>query len=228
MTFSIATHDPDSGWFAAGAVTAMPAVGKLVTHARAGVGAACTQATINPYLAIDGLAQLADGGHAQPVLKELVSADPGREFRQAGLVDRHGGAWGWTGEQTPQWAGHLAHPHVVVQGNRLVGPETLEATLEAFQQRDGQVLAHRILEALAAGEATGADTKGALSANLTVFATEDYPLWDVRVDHAEDPVATLRSLVDEFEQELLPQVRKLPTRADPMGEAVREQTGSVG
>lgn len=228
MTFSIAAHEPRSGQFAAGAVTAMPAVGKLVTYAQAGVGAACTQATINPYLALDGLERLAQGGRAPEALRALVEADPGRDFRQAGMVDREGGAWAWTGSETPEWAGHLTRPNVSVQGNRLVGPETVEAVLETFEKRDGQVLAHRILEALAAGEETGADTKGALSANLTVFDTEAYPLWDVRVDHADDPVARLRELTEEFETELLPQIEKLPTRDDPMGDATREQAGSIG
>lgn len=225
MTFSIAAYEPATGQFAAGAVTAMPAVGKLVTYAQAGVGAACTQAIVNPYLALDGLKRLAQGSSASEALAPLVDQDPGKDFRQCGIVDRAGGSWAWTGAQTLAWSGHLTRPNVSVQGNRLVGPETVSAVLEAFEDHRGQALARRVLEALAAGEATGADTKGALSANLTVFDTEAYPLWDVRVDHADDPVARLRELTDEFESELLPHVVKLPTRADPMGDAAREQAG---
>ena len=45
MTFSIAAFDQESGEVAVGAVTAMPAVGKLVTHARAWVHAASPTAS---------------------------------------------------------------------------------------------------------------------------------------------------------------------------------------
>jgi uncharacterized Ntn-hydrolase superfamily protein len=51
----------------------------------------------------------------------------------------------------------------VAQGNRLVGPETLDATLAAFANHADRELAERLLLALKAGESTGADTKGALS-----------------------------------------------------------------
>lgn len=227
MTFSIAAFDQESGEVAVGAVTAMPAVGKLVTHARAGVGAACTQATLNPYLAIDALDGLADGKLAKAALDDVIIDDPGKDVRQCGVVDTHGGSHAWTGADTPEWSGHRVAPCVTAQGNRLVGPETLDAVVAAFEAAEGQVLARRILAALEAGEATGADRHGAVSATLTVFSTEDYPLWDVRVDHADAPVARLRELVDEFEEALLPIVRALPTRADPLGDAARHEGESL-
>lgn len=61
--------------------------------------------------------------------------------------------------------------------------------------------------------------------SLVVHAAEDYPLWDLRVDHAEDPAAELRRLHRELGEALLPAIATLPTRADPLGEMVREQLG---
>lgn len=104
-----------------------------------------------------------------------------------------------------------------------MGTETIDATLEAFSAHDDLDLAHRLLEALEAGESTGADTEGALSGAIYVMSTEQYPLWDVRVDHAEDPAAALRDLVGEFEEGLLPQIRKMSTRDDYVGQMTREQ-----
>lgn len=61
MTFSIVARCPRSGQFGVAAATAMPAVGKLLSHAAAGAGAVATQAQVNPYLGLDGLALLRQG-----------------------------------------------------------------------------------------------------------------------------------------------------------------------
>lgn len=228
MTFSIVARDPGTGELAVGAITAMVGVGKLVTHARARTGAVATQATINPYLAFDGLAHMADGRGAREALDAVIADDPGRDYRQCGMIDAAGGVAAWTGEQTPDWSGHLLDTDVAAQGNRLVGPETLDAVVQAFHDHGDREMAWRIYEALKAGEETGADKKGAISATVTVMSTEAYPLWDVRVDHADEPVSALRELMEEFEEQLLPQIRKLSTREDQEGRLVREQGGSIG
>jgi uncharacterized Ntn-hydrolase superfamily protein len=185
---------------------------------------------MNPYLAIDGLRRLADGGNTPDVLSDLIEADPGRELRQLGMIDTAGRVDAWTGSLTPQWSGHRSGDNVMTQGNRLVGPETLDATLNAFADNADKPLAERILCALEAGEHTGADTLGALSGTITVVDTEEYPLWDLRVDHADDPAAALRRLFQLTSEQLIPQVEQLPTRADPMGAATRralEEASSV-
>lgn len=222
MTFSIVARCTRTGQLGVGAITAMMGVGKLCTYAQAGVGAAASQATMNPYLAIDGLRMVAGGGAAPDVLKTLIDADSGRDFRQFGLIDAQGRAAAWTGTGTPEWSGHLESEDAVAQGNRLVGPETLEETLNAFAEHVDLELAERLLLALEAGEATGADTKGALSGAIYVVETEEYPLWDLRVDHADDPAAELRILFGESLNKLMPKVRKLPTRSDPLGDATRD------
>lgn len=222
MTFSICAYDPATGQVGVGAITAMLGVGKLVSHAQAGVGAAASQASINPYLALDSLALIAAGNSAQGALEEVIRRDDGRDYRQFGVVDVYGNTAAWTGSRTPDWSGHLQRGNAVTQGNRLVGAETLEATMGAFDEHQDLDLARRLLRALQAGEATGADKHGSMSGTIYVMDTEQYPLWDVRVDHAEDPATALETLVEEFEQELLPQVRKLPTRTDYVGQQARE------
>lgn len=166
MTFSIAAYCPATGQVGVAAVTAMMGVGKLVAHAQARVGAGATQAHINPYLAYDGLGLLADGRGPEAALHELLDADPGADFRQCGMVDAHGGSAAWTGPRTPHWAGDLTDEGVAVQGNRLVGPETLEAVMDRFSELDAHPLHRRLLAAVHAGEDTGADKEGALSATV--------------------------------------------------------------
>lgn len=227
MTFSLAARCGRTGQVGVGAVTAMRGVGKLVCHARPGVGAVATQATMNPYYGYDGLRRIPAGESAQEALDELVSNDPGREVRQCGIVDHSGGSAAWTGSETPHFAGHITGENYAAQGNRLVGRETLETTIAAFEEHGSLPLAERLLLALEAGEATGADKEGARSANITVMGTEEYPLWDVRVDSAQDSVVELRKLFTEFEEHLLPVIQGLPTRRDPVGESARREQGEA-
>ena len=222
MTFSICAYDPETGQVGVGALTGTLGVGKLVAHAQARVGAAATQATTNPYLALDGLELLRKGKSAQEALDEVIAMDDGRDYRQLGLVDTQGRSAAWTGRKTQGWAGHLLQDTATTQGNRLVGRETLEATMDAFWTHRHLGLGHRLLHALEAGEATGGDAAGTVSGNITVMDSEAYPLWDVRVDKVEDPVAELRRLVEDFEENLLPMTQKLSTRHDYVGRLTRE------
>ncbi len=228
MTFSIVARCARTGQFGVGALTAVMGVGKLVGHASPRVGAAASQAATNPYLAIDGLRLLTEGLDAPAALAEVVRRDPGRAVRQCSLVDRDGGTAAFTGAQTLPWSGHVEAEGVVVAGNRLVGPETLEAALDAFTADAGQDLAERLMRAVEAGEATGADTEGARSGHVLVLGDEAYPLWDVRVDSEIDPAKRLRELVDEYRSDFVPEVLKLPTRRDPMGANARELLGEDG
>lgn len=222
MTFSIAARCARTGQLGVGALTAMAAVGKIVAHVRPGAGAVATQATPNPYLAYDGLPLLADGRAPQDVLDQLLEQDPGRELRQVGMVDAEGRAAAWTGPRAAEWSGHRTGDGYAVQGNRLVGPETVDEVVRVFTSTGHLDLAERLLLCLESGEATGADRAGARSATVSVVGDQDYPLWDIRVDDADDPAAELRRLHGVFQEQVLPNIRNLPTREDPLGEAARE------
>ncbi|MDH0099005.1 DUF1028 domain-containing protein [Pseudomonas sp. GD04158] len=222
MTFSIIARCPRSGQFGVAAATAMPAVGKLLSHAAAGVGAVATQAQVNPYLGLDGLALLRQGLSAQEALQQLKGTDPCMELRQCALIDAQGDTVCWTGEKCIPWAGSLAGEQFSVQGNRLVGPQVLEAVAEAFRRGDDRPLIERLIEALAAGDRCGGDRHGESSAVIYVVDREQYPLWDIRVDHHLDPVAELRRLHDVFAREVLPEILAMPTRENPAGKAAED------
>ena len=103
-----------------------------------------------------------------------------------------------------------------------MGPETLDTLVEAFHAAEGKELAERLLLTLEAGASTGADRQGEVSAVIYVLDTEQCPLWDARVDSSDDPVAELRPLYQRFAEELVPVVRRLSTRQDPLGQATRD------
>ena len=222
MTFSIVARCPRTGQFGVAAATAMPAVGKLLSHAAAGAGAVATQAQVNPYLGLDGLALLRQGLSAKEALERLKGTDPCMELRQCALIDAQGDSLCWTGEKCIPWAGSLAGEQFSVQGNRLVGPQVLDAVAEAFRHAEKRPLIERLIEALADGDRCGGDRHGESSAVIYVVDQEEYPLWDIRVDHHLDPVAELRRLHKVFAREVLPEILAMPTRDNPAGLAAED------
>jgi uncharacterized Ntn-hydrolase superfamily protein len=221
-TVSVAARCAHTGQLGVAAVTAVLGVGKLVPHASAGIGAVATQALVNPYHAYDGLRLMHEGLSARDALARVVALDPERARRQTAMVDGRGSTACWTGSDNLPWAGHINRRGVTVQGNRLVGPGVLDEMLCAYDScPSGSALVERLLRTLQAGEAAGADREGALSAALLVVDTEWYPLWDLRIDHADDPVAALRELFKISLGELLPHVLDLPKRADQLACMVR-------
>lgn len=217
MTFSLIAHCKESGQFGVVATTAVPAVGKLLTHARAKVGAVATQARLNPYVGIDGLKLLGSGHAAEAVLEKLKVADPCFQQRQFAVIDRNGDTAAWTGNECLDWAGHKTFSGFSVQGNRLEGPEVLAAIEEAFRGSEGDVLSRRLIRAIAAGGKAGGDREGARSATLYLVDSEDYPLWDIRVDDYAAPIEELKRLYDVFEEKVIPHIREMPTRENPGG-----------
>lgn len=210
MTFSIVAWDPKTGMTGVAVATKHLAVGALVPHARAGVGAIATQAQTNPLLGIWGLELLErrqatespfSEASAEVVLDWLLENDCDRQQRQVHLVDHNGHTAAWTGRDCTGWAGHQAFPYVSVAGNMLTGPEVLEAMAKTYQQHDQINFSDRLLLALAAGEQAGGDKRGRQSAALYVVDQAPYPHLDLRVDHNPDPIAVLRALHDEAHQD---------------------------
>lgn len=218
MTFSLVAHCPRTQQVGVAAVTALPAVGKLVSHARPGTGAIATQALTNPYYGFDGLKLLGEGRDVQSILEELLENDPHRQKRQVAVLDAQGRTSTWTGSDLPSWAGDIQGQGYSAQGNRLTSPKVVEAIAEAMERHRDLELARRLLLAIEAGHAAGGDRKQERSGTILVYDTEEYPLWDIRADDAEDPVEELHRLFEIFEQQLIPLVRKLPRRGEPEGE----------
>jgi uncharacterized Ntn-hydrolase superfamily protein len=217
VTFSIVARCPDSGQLGVAAVTATPGVGKLLTWAEADVGAVASQAWINPYLGIDALAMLGNGHTAERALRAVIGLDDDRAVRQVGIVDSTGRTAVHTGDRCEAFAGEVQGDGFTVQGNLLESATTLTVCAEAFAASAGEALIDRLLVALEAGEAAGGDKRGARSATAYVVATEQYPLWDIRVDDHDHPLEEVRRLQEVFAEELLPQIRSLPTRENLHG-----------
>jgi uncharacterized Ntn-hydrolase superfamily protein len=199
-TYSIAACDLAAGQWGVATQSKFLAVGSVVPWAAPHVGAIATQAYANPRYGPDGLALLRAGASAEEVVGRLTEADEGRADRQLGVVDAHGGSATYTGTGCYDWAGGLAGPCFAVQGNILVGHETVDALATTFTATEGAPLAERLIECLAAAQAAGGDRRGQQSAALLVveadggYAGLSDLLVDLRVDDHPMPVGELARL----------------------------------
>jgi uncharacterized Ntn-hydrolase superfamily protein len=201
MTYSIVALDPATGDLGVAVQSKFLAVGAVVPWARADVGAVATQSFANVAYGPDGLAALASGVTAADALQRLVAADAMREQRQAGIVDRHGGAATHTGRECFAWAGGRIGSGYAAQGNILAGASVVDGLADTFTA-GGRAFPELLITCLAAADAAGGDRRGRESAALLVVRTGGgygggNDRWiDLRVDADDDPIGQLGHLLD--------------------------------
>ncbi|SDU31842.1 DUF1028 domain-containing protein [Stappia sp. ES.058] len=211
MTYSIVARDPGTGAFGVAVASRFFAVGALVPHMDGRAGAIATQAFVSPLYGTDGLDMLKRGDDAQTVMETVTGRDAGRHSRQMHVIDAQGRNAAFTGEDCVDWAGHLVAENVSVAGNMLAGPQVLDATLAAYQDRPDLDFAERLLCAMEAGEAAGGDKRGRQSAALRITRGEAYPWLDIRADDHGNPLAELRRLIAVAGERFLHVAETLPT-----------------
>jgi len=200
-TFSIAAYDPEAQEWGVAVQSKFLACASAVCFAKAGAGAIATQANANLDYGELGLKLLEKGYSAQQVLDALVAMDEGRDDRQVGIVDAQGRSVSYTGAKCLDWAGGITGPNFTCQGNILVSKETVSAMAESFQNSTGP-LAHRLVQALDAGQNAGGDRRGRHAAGLLgvkeggSYGGFNYRMIDPRVDDDPEPIAKLQHLLD--------------------------------
>ena len=169
-------------------------LGRAVGRAR-GVGAIATQAYANPRYGPDGLALLARGPRrAQEVVARLTAADDGRDHRQLGVVDAHGGSATLHRRECMDWAGGVGGPLLRRAGEHpRLRRDGRRRSPRRSRARAGRPLAERLIDCLAAAQAAGGDRRGQQSAALLVverdggYAGLSDSVVDLRVDDHAGP-----------------------------------------
>ena len=239
MTFSIVARSADGESWGVAVASKFLAVGSAVPAAVAGVGAIATQADANVAYKGQALAHLDDGATAPVALQRLLEDDEGRDHRQVGIVDVDGTAASHTGPACLDWAGSVTGDGYAIQGNILTGSEVVEAMEAAWLASPQDApLARRLLEALAAGDAAGGDSRGRQSAALLVvkegagYGGLDDIAVDLRVDDHADPVGELGRLLDlndlyltaSTEEEKVPVTPELETELEELAQALGQRS----
>jgi uncharacterized Ntn-hydrolase superfamily protein len=201
-TFSIVAADPGTGEVGVAVQSKYFAVGSVVPWARAGVGAAATQAAGVAAFGPRALDGLVSGLAPEAALAAVLAADDARETRQLGVVAADGRAATVTGSSCLAWAGGRTGDGYAVQGNILAGEGVVVAMERAYLESPG-AFPDRLLAALVAGQEAGGDVRGQQSAALVVERTGAGDVsregidrtCDLRVDDHPAPIDELGRLV---------------------------------
>ncbi|ERF84348.1 DUF1028 domain-containing protein [Bradyrhizobium viridifuturi] len=221
MTWSIIARDSATGQLGIAVATRFFAVGALVPHIAPRIGAIATQALVNPYYGIDGLALLREGKSPHDMIAALLAPDGGRESRQVHVMDSKGRIAAHSGKDCVDWFGHIAGDGFSIAGNMLAGPAVLDETARVYAANEGLPFSERLIKAMFAGEAAGGDKRGKQSAALLIHGTEEWPLLDLRVDDHTDPLRELQRLEAVSREHWVPFRTFMPTRGNPSGTSDR-------
>lgn len=200
-TFSIVARDSITGEMAVGVQSHWFSVGALVPWGRSGVGVVATQSFVNPAYGPNGLDLMQKGKSAAVALKELVSKDEAKDYRQVAFLDAQGKASAFTGEKCVESALHHVGDNFSVQANMMLNDEIVPAMAKAFKDNSNLPLAERVVKVLQAAQAAGGDIRGRQSAALIVVGPnkvenswEDKKI-DLRVDDSGEPLIELERLL---------------------------------
>jgi hypothetical protein len=143
---------------------------------------------------------LANGLSAEGALQAALAVDPLAALRQVGVVGADGSSASTTGELCIDHAGDVTGDGFAGQANMMSSPMVWSAMASTFQSASGS-LAQRLLAALRAGEDSGGDARGRMSAALVVvdaalpMQAGTGTLVDIRVDRSDDPIGELSKLL---------------------------------
>ena len=208
MTLSIAAWDRASGQLGAAIASSSISVASRCLHWRSGVGIALSQNVTDPRLGPRLLDLLADGVDARSALDATVASTPYHRFRQLGLVDAAGNTALFTGEGALGCFASAAGEHCIAAGNLLAHDGVPAAMVEAFEGASGS-FGTRVLGALVAGIEAGGEAGPVHSAGLLIGGEPTWPLAELRIDWAEDPMPQMREGWAVYE----PQIDAYVTRA---------------
>jgi uncharacterized Ntn-hydrolase superfamily protein len=213
-TFSICALDHETGETGCAVTTRLPEVGRLCPFAKAGVGAVATQSYVVVKYGPLGLELLEKGMSPEEAMQEMLKDDAQREQRQIGIIDAKGRTATFTGTGCVPYAGHRAGKNYTVQGNLLVGKETIDATADAFEATEGvgMELADRLIAALEAGQAAGGDKRKGNKQSAAVIVADPRPRGkhldgsnisvNLQVAEHPEPVGELRRQYDTIHGKL--------------------------
>ncbi len=218
MTFSIVARCARTGQFGMAISSSSPAVASRCAHVRAGVGAVASQNVTDPALGPLVLDRLEAGSSAAEALKAVTEGRPHIDYRQLLVVDRDGRTAIHSGRQVLGVWGEARATDCAAGGNLLAGELVPMAMAEAFSTANGH-LGERLLLALEAGLAAGGEAGPVHSAGLKLADRLSWPLVDLRIDWADDPIGMLRSAWEVYAPQMEAYVQRAedPTQAPKYG-----------
>lgn len=201
MTFSISARCPETGMFGIAISSSSPAVAARCAHALADAGVIASQNVTDPNLGLAGLVLLEHDASADEAMADLIASTPYSDYRQLAIVDRQGRTAGFSGSGALGIHGIAEGNGCIAAGNLLANPGVPQAMVDAFAAAPGAFPA-RLLAALDAGLAAGGEAGPVFSAGVKVVRDARWPIVDLRVDWAENPIAELVKIWTVYEPQM--------------------------
>jgi uncharacterized Ntn-hydrolase superfamily protein len=194
MTFSLVARDPGSGAFGIVICSSSPAVASRCAHTRATVGVVASQNVTNPALGPLVLDALAGGSDAVAALKAALAQERFPDYRQLTVVDVRGNTAVHSGARSLGVHTHVEGDQAVAAGNLLAHDRVISELLAGYADSAAAAFEERLLDGLWAALAAGGEDGPVHSAGLAVVEDVPWPVTDLRVDYADDPIADLAEL----------------------------------
>jgi len=194
MTFSLVARDPATGAFGIVISSSSPAVASRCAHTRATVGVVASQNITNPALGPRVLDALAGGADSDAALKAALAHEQFPDYRQLTVVDALGNTAGHSGSQSLGVHTHLEGDQAVAAGNLLKDERVISELLAGYTDSASAAFEERLLDGLRAALAAGGEEGPVHSAGLVAVEDVPWPVTDLRVDYADDPVGDLTEL----------------------------------
>lgn len=218
MTFSLVARCARTGQFGVVISSSSPAVAARCSHVRAGVGAVASQNITDPALGPLLLDALASGLAADEALARVTEGRAHVGYRQLLVVDAAGGVAIHSGTHVLGAWGEARGTDCAAGGNLLADKQIPAIMVAAFGAATGH-LGDRLMAALEAGLAAGGEAGPVHSAGLKIADRLSWPLADLRIDWAEDPIGMLRAAWEEYRPQMAAYVQRAedPTQAPSYG-----------
>jgi uncharacterized Ntn-hydrolase superfamily protein len=194
MTFSLVARDPGTGAFGIVVCSSSPAVASRCAHARATVGVVASQNVTNPALGQRVLDALADGADAEAALEAALAHEQFPDYRQLTVVDVGGNTAVHSGGRSLGVHTHAEGDQAVAAGNLLKHEGVIADLLAGYAGSASAAFEERLLDGLRAATAAGGEDGPVHSAGMVVVQDVPWPVTDLRVDFADDPVTDLAAL----------------------------------
>ena len=198
MTFTVLGYCRRTGKAGFCQATSTPAVGWRCTDVVVGRGLLTVQAH-GDYRQLRHAKQLLESGHSPAqVLDDLRANDKFFDYRQIAILDFNGNSAFNTGARARPWAGEIVGTDHVITGNVLVGEKVVQAMAAAFEGSAAYELEERLMRTVEAGRDAGGQEEGQTSCALLVYEKHSFPIVNLRVDVALEPVGEMRKIFDWF------------------------------
>lgn len=205
MTFSLIARCAQTGQFGVVISSSSPAVASRCSHLRAGVGAVASQNITDPALGPILLAALSNG--AERAMAEVIADRPFIEYRQLLAIDAQGRVAIHSGAQVLGVWGQAVGRDCAAAGNLLADTAVSSAMVAAFDLALGS-FGDRLMAALQAGLAAGGEAGPVRSAGLKIVDQLDWPVADLRIDWADDPIGMVQTAWDIFQPQMTAYVQR--------------------